>query len=309
MDTWLASHFLSSDLPTGPRPSLWVRWPARGGPIDCGLAGLSSGKVARRKLPPAPSASLDATGSAAFPVSCRMDCLSAKRRPVDRCADFPLTAFAQLPTVSEPEPRRPLECRGDTPSDNDPPTVPTTAFVSADSNPPLTAWWRAAWCLDPARQKPTMIDIAFRGRGFGYPGTGRPTGCFAERPFGPSDAANDNASMTGDRRPNAARLVGYGAHGMLQSRGCCRPARRAPAVGSTDGSFGDCQSCSSAGRLLGTVMPSRRLTGRANSSNVMAGLAGGLPRKLEEKGKQDGSCTHDRFAARRGTFSQVGRGQ
>lgn len=308
MDILIASHFLlSRGLPTGPRPSWRVRWPARGGPTDCELAGLSTGKLGRRKHLPALSASLDAMVTAAFPV--RMDCLGAKRRPVDRCADFPLPAFAQLPKASEPEPRRPFECRGGTPFDNDRPTVPTTAFVLADSNPSSTAWWRAAWCLDPARQNPTLIDIAVRGRDFGYPGTCRPTGCFAERPFGASDAANDNASMTGDRRPNAARLVGYGAHGMLQSRGCCRPAKQAPAVVSTDGSCGDCQNCSSAGGLFGTVMPSRRLSGRANSSNGMAGLASGLPRKLEEKGEQDGSCTHDRFAARRGTFSQVGRGQ
>lgn len=310
MDIWIAPHFfLSPDSPSGALPPSWVRWPARGGSTDCELAGLSTGEVARsmrgRKHLPAPSALLDATVTAAFPVSCRMDCLSAKRRPVVRCAEFPLPDFAQLPTAGKPELRRLLDCQGGTPSDNDQPTVPTTAFVSADTNPSLTAQWRAAWSLGRARQNPTLIDIAARGRGFHCPGTSRPTGCFAERPFGAFGAANDIASMTADRRPSAARLVGYAALGMSQAGSCCRSAKWPPGGGSADGSGGDGRNSSSTCGLLETAMPSQRLAGRANSSNVMAGLAGGLPREVEEKDKQDGSRIRDRFAARRRTFSHL----
>ncbi|MDR6852680.1 hypothetical protein J2Y54_002200 [Sphingomonas sp. BE123] len=300
---------LSPNSPMGVLPSSWLRWPARGGPTDCELAGLSTDKVARpmtgRKRLPAPSASLDATVAAAFPVSCRTDCLSAKRQPVDRCADFPLADFAQLPTAGVPELRRLLDCQGDTPSDNAQPTVPTTAFVSADANPFLTAMWRGAWCLARARQNPTLIDIAARNRGSGCPGSSRPSRCFAERHFGGFHAADDIASMTADPRPSLARLVGDAALGMPQAGGCCGCARWPSAVGSAGGSRGYTRNSSLTCGLLGPVMPSRCLPGRSDSSNVTAGPAGGLPRKLEEKGKQDGSRIRDRVAARRRAFSQL----
>lgn len=310
MDIWISSHFfLLPGSPVGALPSSWVRWPARGGPTNCEWAALSTGKVAHsmkgRKHLPGPRALLETTVTAAFPVSCRMDCLSAKRRPVDRCAGFPLPVLAQLTTASESELRRLLACQDGTPRDKDQPTVPTTAFASADTNPSLTAWWRAPWRFDPARPNATLIDIAARGRGCGCPGTSRPSGCFKERPLDACSAPNDSALMTADRRPSAGSVAGYAAHGMPQTGGYCRSAKWPPAVGSVGGSSGDGRNACSTCRVLGTETPSQRLADRVNSFNLVSGLAGGPPRRMEEKDKQDGSRIRDRFAARRRTFSQL----
>jgi hypothetical protein len=254
---------------------------------------------------PAGSASVRASDAVVTGGHCAADPRRFVHRPSSR-AGVLLLAVAGLSTVGEQllNGHRDRQSGGSYNVDQ-PPVLPaallTTGWtVSAAAKRP------ASCCSARPPQSPQSMDITAPARGCAQSRACRPWWPSPVRTFGPFDVCTGHSLVARRHRPAAGTVGGPANLAKWESGGRPAPHDWRLGGGSRSGSFDDPQSSVLTCHSSGLGRYPQLLARCSRDPNISAGLAGGLPREVEEKGKQDGPCILGRKgAARRRTFSQL----